>query len=355
MTGEGTPSDGLASDEKPEKDGAVVVQDYTKLLEEVRLRPSLEAYNEAIAAYGRRPGKFSKGSVDFIKNCLATMDETGIKPNRATFNGLLDVFPRRRWITRTLFDVIMPKYTPEVKVGIDVLQRMEDDGIRPDLDTFDICEGVFGKSSVCLKKVQNIFYWFTLFDIDEKSRTGRFPDRYQRTQRALKKVSGPGSVLTDHFKTIDNDDDSEDPLKIDYSPSQETDRTVHMFITSAESPVHTQRLKILQDMYSGDGDDRVVTCVLVEGPHLNWFDRQQAPYYTLSVGVQSGDVTEVANESFEVVSLAMAYPYTQENISLWAENLIGNYPFMQASPLIYKSVDITAEEEHEASVETTTT
>eukprot|EP01134_Creolimax_fragrantissima_P005779 CFRG5779T1 len=360
---------------KHETGNEIVAVDYKALLEKVRKNPSLDAYHEAIAAFSNRPGKFSKGAALFIKNCLSAMDETKITPNRKTYNALLDVFPRRRWITRTLFDVMMPKYTPEVKVGLDVLQRMEDDGCRPDTTTYDIVEGVYGKSSVCLKKLENIFYWFTFYGITEESRTGKYPDRYLRTHEALARLGGAGCDIVDHFKIVGNDAPDDEELFIrDDTPSKETERTVHSFIASVTSKQHEERLHRIEAMcvhgkkrspdvsvgsdgYESASPASSVAHILVEGPHLHWFDRHQAPYYTFalsvetiasssdghSAGVDAGSRVTVdgveskrgGGEIYEIVCVAMVYPDSIENLGVWAESIAKRHDFLSNARIMY--------------------
>jgi hypothetical protein len=60
-----------ASDDAKERDQAIVsAMNPDELLDQVMVRPSQEAFHKAITTFANRPGKFKRGSVDFVYTTL---------------------------------------------------------------------------------------------------------------------------------------------------------------------------------------------------------------------------------------------------------------------------------------------
>jgi hypothetical protein len=58
-----------SNDEETEAAGVSVVNP-NELLDQVMLRPTQEAFHKAITTFANRPGKFKRGSVDFVYTTL---------------------------------------------------------------------------------------------------------------------------------------------------------------------------------------------------------------------------------------------------------------------------------------------
>lgn len=108
--------------------------------------------------------KYRRGHVKFIKEGLARMDEFGLQKDVLTYNRLIDMFPKGRFNNKTMFDAFWPKPHPQIDLALDILQKMEDYGIRPDYNTYTLLCEIFGRVSFPVQKCTRIAVWFDKFE-----------------------------------------------------------------------------------------------------------------------------------------------------------------------------------------------
>lgn len=101
-----------------------------------------------------------RGHLSFIYTALEYIDAFGLEKDLNVYNELLEVLPKYKIVNRTLFDALWPKPYPQIDAGLDLLTKMEDNGVRPDDLTYTILLEVFGRASLPVQKAQRMAYWF---------------------------------------------------------------------------------------------------------------------------------------------------------------------------------------------------
>ena len=101
-----------------------------------------------------------RGHLSFIYTALEYIDAFGLEKDLNVYNELLEVLPKYKIVNRTLFDALWPKPYPQTDAALDLLTKMEDNGVRPDDLTYTILLEVFGRASLPVQKAQRMAYWF---------------------------------------------------------------------------------------------------------------------------------------------------------------------------------------------------
>lgn len=175
------------------------ISSYGHLLDEAKKDESLavrEKFGAALQSYMSLE-KNRRGHMKFIKEGLSRMDEFGLQKDLLSYNRLLDLFPKGRFNNKSFFDTLWPKPHPQIDLALEILSKMEDNGIRPDNVTFTILCETFSKISLPVQKCQRIAYWFDKFeDIDPYRIKGDMPtDSYTLSKMALERISGEDSKV----------------------------------------------------------------------------------------------------------------------------------------------------------------
>ena len=140
--------------------------------------------------------KYRKGHVQFIRIAMQRMDEFGLQKDLETYNRIIDVFPRGRFAPRRMLDAIWPRPTPQLELCLDVLTKMEVNGVRPSIETYDIVKAVFGRS-LPLEKCVRIMYLFDKYrDMDPyEIRTELPTNPVELSRLALFRIAGKDGQL----------------------------------------------------------------------------------------------------------------------------------------------------------------
>ena len=101
-----------------------------------------------------------RGHMEFLKTAMAYMEEFGLEKDVEAYNRLLDVFPRGRYVNRTLFDAIWAKKHPQAELALEILTEMEDHWLLPNENTYDVLYEIFGHASQPLQKCRRMIYWY---------------------------------------------------------------------------------------------------------------------------------------------------------------------------------------------------
>ena len=178
---------------------SLVKSSYTYLIDKAKENQSFvhrEQFAVALKEYLSLE-KYRRGHVNFIKEGLIRMDEFGLQKDLLTYNRLLDLFPKDRFKNKTLFDALWPKPHPQIDLALDILQKMEDHGVRPDYTTYSLLCEIFGRVSFPVQKCTRIAVWFDKYEnIDPYRIQGDVPtDPYALSKMALQRITGDGSHL----------------------------------------------------------------------------------------------------------------------------------------------------------------
>lgn len=181
------------------RDGMVISR-HSQLIDKAKQKGNhlkfKEQFANALRDYVAKE-KFRRGHVSFIAVALHRMDEFSLEKDLETYNMLLNVFPKKKFHNRNIFDALWPKPLPQVELALNLLQKMEDNGIRPEVTTYDILVEIFGRVSLPVTKCLRIAYWFDRYeDIDPyEIKVGLPTDPVELSKIALQRIAGTNGIL----------------------------------------------------------------------------------------------------------------------------------------------------------------
>lgn len=183
----------------PQVQRIIVSGGYNELIESAKQRSGLEKREQFALVLNEflTREKYRKGHVPFIRLAMQRMEEFGLEKDLLTYNRVLDVFPKGRFAPIKMIDAFWPRPTPQLELCLEVLTKMEENGIRPSTETYNIVKAVFGRS-IALEKCIRIMYLFDKFrDIDPyEIRTPMLPtDPVALSRLALFRMAGNNARL----------------------------------------------------------------------------------------------------------------------------------------------------------------
>lgn len=125
--------------------------------------PNEHGFHEAVQTFKKRDVKGIK-MIDFISTAVNYMEAFGVAKNVDSYNQLLDMFPKGKYHNRTVFDTLWTRFRPQIDCAVQILTKLEENHIRPNLQMYDIVHAVFGNDSIPLNKLRRIVFWFDKFD-----------------------------------------------------------------------------------------------------------------------------------------------------------------------------------------------
>ena len=171
---------------------------YNKLIDSAKKRTEIEKQEQFALALNDfiKREKYHKGHVAFIRIAMQRMDEFGLENDLITYNRIIDIFPRGRFAPKRMLDAIWARPTPQLELCLDVLTKMEENGVRPSIETYDIVKAVFGRS-LPLEKCIRIMYLFDKYkDMDPYEVRSELPTNPTDLSRlALFRMTGEDSEL----------------------------------------------------------------------------------------------------------------------------------------------------------------
>ena len=139
--------------------------------------------------------KHRRTHLKFINTALERVDEFGLQKNMQIYKDMLDLFPKGRFVNRTLFDALWPRRTPQMELALRILQKMEDEGIRPDDETQELLLQIFGRASYPLQKCRRMIYWFDRYENIDPYKLKSIPsDPVELSKIALKQMDKEGTI-----------------------------------------------------------------------------------------------------------------------------------------------------------------
>jgi signaling intermediate in Toll pathway protein len=249
---------------------------YGHLIDKAKEHQALnrqEQFAVALKAYTSLE-KYRRGHMKFIREGLLRMDEFNLQKDLLTYNRLIDMFPKGRFNNKTFFDSLWPKQHPQIDLALDILQKMEDNGIRPDYITYSLLCEIFGRVSFPVQKCTRIAVWFDKFDnIDPYRIEGQIPtDPLVLSKMALKRITGEDHELWEIMM-----------------PQSEEGPFV-LAACNKEQVKFMESINVMDEMLH------------VEGPHRIWLQKQPLFYYSLCL-IQHRGSNEINTYSDGMLSL----------------------------------------------------
>lgn len=179
---------------------ALVKSDYGHLMDIARKsteeKPE-EKYAEVLMTFKKRE-KDRRGHVNFIKFALHQVEEFGLQEDVVTYNRLIDIFPRDKFKPKNMLDAFWPVPHPQIDVALDILQKMEENGVVPNQTTFDLLVEIFGRVSFPVQKCYRLAFWFKMFENADPYSIVYLPESPLELSRlALFRIAGNNGVITE--------------------------------------------------------------------------------------------------------------------------------------------------------------
>ena len=95
--------------------------------------------------------------------CISSVEEFGLQEDFLTYNRLIDIFPKDRFKPNNIFDAFWPKLHPQIEVALQILTRMEENAVIPDLMAHKLLFEIFGRVSFPMQKCYRMAYWFSKY------------------------------------------------------------------------------------------------------------------------------------------------------------------------------------------------
>ena len=172
---------------------------YNSLIDSAKQKNGLEKGDQFALALNEFlvREKYRRGHVAFIRIAMQRMDEFGLEKDLVTYNRILDIFPRGRFAPKSMIDAFWPRSTPQLELCLELLTKMEENGIRPSFETYDIVEVVFGRYSLPHEKCIRMMFLFDKYrDIDPYEIRSELPtDPVELSRLALFRMIGKDGQL----------------------------------------------------------------------------------------------------------------------------------------------------------------
>ncbi|EFN84103.1 evolutionarily conserved signaling intermediate in Toll pathway, mitochondrial [Harpegnathos saltator] len=215
-----------------------------------------EAFLDVLREY-KKENEIRRGHVEFIQVALKYMDEFGVNRDLAVYKALLDVLPKGKFVPINYLQTLFMHYPKQQYVGIDLLCKMEDNSVIPDVEMQQMLLNIYGVQSIVLKKFWRMMYWMPKFSNLNPWPCSRPAPKDPRVlaRIAVNKLSSIDvtSIVTE-YRTKDVEDSTEDT-----------------WILSSMSNIQRELLQ----------KQPISNPIYVEGPYSVWVADQCIDYFVL--------------------------------------------------------------------------
>lgn len=201
--------------------------------------------------------KYRSGHVEFINTALKHLDEFGVNEDLETYKKLIQVLPAGKFVPQNYIQSEFMHYPKHQQCIIDLLQKMEDNGVIPDWEVEDLLVKRFGPRGFPVRRYWRMMYWMPKFN-----NLSPWPipkpapnDPYELALLAIKRIS---SI------------DIESEVKV-YKTNQLEESLEDTWIVSGQSP---DQKKII-----ANHPDNIP--IYIEGGFRIWLRKQSIIYFIL--------------------------------------------------------------------------
>ncbi|KAK7872663.1 hypothetical protein R5R35_002658 [Gryllus longicercus] len=132
-----------------------------------------------------------RGHVEFIYAALRHMEEFNVHKDLEVYKSLIDILPKGKFIPQNIFQAEFMHYPKQQQCAIDILEKMEDNGVIPDKETETILLNIFGRRGYPLRKYWRMMYWMPKFkNLSPWPLPNPVPsDAFELSMMAIKRIS----------------------------------------------------------------------------------------------------------------------------------------------------------------------
>ena len=122
-----------------------------------------DTFIEKCENYQKTITKHRHGQVEFIYGAMVLMKEYGVHKDLSAYKALMDVFPKEVMKPQNQFQAGFWHFHKQSRCAVDLLSRMEFEGVEPDMDMEKLIIDIFSRKSAPWRKVARQIYWFGKF------------------------------------------------------------------------------------------------------------------------------------------------------------------------------------------------
>lgn len=122
-----------------------------------------DTFIEKCEQYQNTITKHKHGQVEFIYGALTLMREYGVHKDLSAYKALMDVFPKEVMKPQNQFQSGFFHFHKQSRCAVDLLCKMEYEGVEPDTDMEKLVIDIFSRKSSPWRKVARQIYWFGKF------------------------------------------------------------------------------------------------------------------------------------------------------------------------------------------------
>lgn len=122
-----------------------------------------ENFLEKCEQYQKTITKHKHGQVEFIYGALTLMKEYGVHKDLTAYKALMDIFPKEVMKPTNQFQTGFFHFHKQSNCAVDILHKMEYEGVEPDMDMEKLVIDIFSRKSAPWRKVARQIYWFGKF------------------------------------------------------------------------------------------------------------------------------------------------------------------------------------------------
>ena len=111
-----------------EKEKQLVIHQSEYFDEAAKRARDKHTYKEALTLYLKRNEVYRKGHVEFLYAALSRMKEFNVNRDIETYKQLLTLFPERKMVAESFWQVEFMHYPKQQQCCIDILDHMEENG-----------------------------------------------------------------------------------------------------------------------------------------------------------------------------------------------------------------------------------
>ncbi|XP_050544192.1 evolutionarily conserved signaling intermediate in Toll pathway, mitochondrial [Daktulosphaira vitifoliae] len=108
--------------------------------------------------------RYRSGHVEFINTAIKHMEEFGVAEDIETYKKLIQVLPAGKFVPQNYLQSEFMHYPKHQQCIIDLLQKMEDNGVIPDWEMEDMLIKRFGPRGFPVRRYWRMMYWMPKFN-----------------------------------------------------------------------------------------------------------------------------------------------------------------------------------------------
>ncbi|XP_033755411.1 evolutionarily conserved signaling intermediate in Toll pathway, mitochondrial-like [Pecten maximus] len=212
---------------------------------------------KALRVYEEREKVYHRGLVEFLGTGLDNIKEWGVHKDKEVYKALLEIIPKGNYLPKSKWMAELGHFPKQQQCAIDILEKMQNNGVIPDEKMELMIEERFGHSSYVSRKYMRMMYWMPKF-----RHANPYPvpfhlpeDPIQLAIIALRRMAIDLNNKITVWKTVE----------VEEKPLEDT------FIVSAQSPDQVELINA----------HPIDTPLVVKGSYRVWLRHKNLSYFVL--------------------------------------------------------------------------